>query len=230
MTQPGDTQEGIDRERYGDDWLFSDVVGVMAQEMGIEFDDESESEDGSGPFPDPVLPEDPPADFMTRMPAGYDSFIAKILWVGLKPNARALYSIAARSFEAFCAHHNRTPWPVSEDLLHQWILARATGRDSPSIPQQEKVDPATVVAYVHGLRAVHVDLDEPCTLFDKNFTKKICEGIAVTYPKTRPAEQTLITKESLLRLLDPAASAGEEPLDTVHLNAAFTIAFGGFLR
>ncbi|KAG5996678.1 hypothetical protein E4U52_006017 [Claviceps spartinae] len=202
MTQPGDTQEGIDRERYGDDWLFSDVVGDMAQEMGIEFDDESESEDGSGPFPDPVLPEDPPADFMTRMPAGYDSFIAKILWVGLKPNARALYSIAARSFEAFCAHHNRTPWPVSEDLLHQWILARATGRDSPSIPQQEKVDPAT----------------------------KICEGIAVTYPKTRPAEQTLITKELLLRLLDPAASAGEEPLDTVHLSAAFTIAFGGFLR
>ncbi|KAG6170492.1 hypothetical protein E4U51_000825 [Claviceps purpurea] len=234
MADPRDIEEEIDLERYGDEWLFSDVLVDMAQRMGVEFgdeaEDEDEDEDGSGPFPDPALISDPPADFMTRIPAGYESFMAKILWAGLKPNARTLYSIAARSFEAFCAHHNRTPWPVSEDLLHQWILARATGRDSPAIPQQEKVDPATLVAYVHGLRAVHVDLNVPCTLFDSDITKKICKGVAVIYPKTRPAEQTLITKELLLRLLDPAASAEEEPLDTIHLNAAFTIAFGGFLR
>ncbi|KAG5932295.1 hypothetical protein E4U60_005332 [Claviceps pazoutovae] len=201
--------------------------------MAIEFDDEVEDEDGTGPFADPALLSDPPANFMNMVPAGYDSFIAKILWAGLKPNARTLYSIAARSFEAFCAHHNRTPWPVCEDLLHQWILARATVRDSPTIPQQEKVDPATLVALCtrdagstrRSQRTMHP------LLFDSNITKKICEGlVAVTYPKTHPAEQTLITKELLLRLLNPATSAEEEPLDTIHLNAAFTIAFDGFLR
>ncbi|KAG6153595.1 hypothetical protein E4U37_002777 [Claviceps purpurea] len=59
MAHPRDIEEEIDLERYGDDWLFSDVLVDMAQRMGVEFgdeaEDEDEDEDGSGPFPDPAL-------------------------------------------------------------------------------------------------------------------------------------------------------------------------------
>lgn len=173
----------------------------------------------------------PPKDFVTRVKAMHPNpLVAKALWAGLKPSTRRTYSTATKSFESFCAHHNRAPWPAPFDLLYSWIVGRAFGEDSKLIPNQGQIRPATISAYVAALRSVHVDLRLPCTDFDDECIKRLLAGINSLFPPERPKERTPMTKDVLIRLLDPRAAAGETRMDALHLNAAMTLAFGGFLR
>lgn len=173
----------------------------------------------------------PPADFDTRVKAVHsDPLVARALWAGLKPSTRQTYSTATKSFESFCAYHNRAPWPAPFDLLCSWIVGRAFGQDDRLIPNQGQIKPATINAYVAALRSVHVDLKLPCTDFDDEFMKRLLAGINSLFPPERPTERAPMTKDVLLRLLDPCAAVGETQLDALHLNAAMTLAFGGFLR
>ncbi|KAG5959787.1 hypothetical protein E4U57_000487 [Claviceps arundinis] len=70
------------------------------------------SPDDSGTFLDP-LSVIPPANFVKRISSmGYDMYIYRLFWNALKPSTRKTYSAATRSYETFCEHHRRTPYPV----------------------------------------------------------------------------------------------------------------------
>jgi hypothetical protein len=70
----------------------------------------------------------------------------------------------------------------------------------------------------------------PVAVFEEEHLRRMLAGAHHAFVK-RPAPARLpLSRDLLLRLLTPEAVAGEPDADTVNLNAAFTLAFAGFLR
>lgn len=184
------------------------------------------------PLADDSLDFVPPGDFSTRVaPIHKNRLAVKVLWAGLKPSTRRTYNTAARSFESFCTHYGVSPWPASFYFLCEWLVGRAFGQHQGMIPNQSKILPATISAYLSALRSVHVDLKLPTTDFDDDHMKRLMAGIYNLFPASPlPKHRSPMTKELLLSILHPHAMRAEAPSDAVQFNAAYSFAFGGFMR
>lgn len=109
-----------------------------------------------------------------------------------------------------------------------WIVNRAYGR--PGIKALTQIAGSTIQGAVSALRSVHVDLNLPVTVFESPHTRRLISGATGLFPKRRRSPKRVITKELLKSLLSSKACEGESETDTLNLNAAFTLAFSGFLR
>jgi hypothetical protein len=56
------------------------------------------------------------------------------------------------------------------------------------------------------------------------------QGAVNLFPPQPRAQRTPISHNLLIRLISPAASASENAVDALAINAAFTLAFAAFLR
>jgi hypothetical protein len=88
----------------------------------------------------------------------------------------------------------------------------------------------TVTSYFAALRAIHTDLSYDERPFDSLCLRRIVQGAVNLFPAQPRAERTPISRNLLLHLVSPAATASENALDALAVNAAFTLAFAAFLR
>ncbi|KAG5930322.1 hypothetical protein E4U60_007098 [Claviceps pazoutovae] len=108
---------------------------------------------------------------------------------------------------------------ASFDFICEWLVGRAFGRHHGIIPSQSKILPATISAYLSALRSVHVDLKLSTTVFDDDHMKRFMAGIYNLFPASpRPEPRSPMTRELLLRVLDPNAMRSEAPSDAVQFN------------
>lgn len=133
------------------------------------------------------------------------------------------------SYETWCQlngyHH---PWPASLDTLLPWVLGRLDG--DIITPRQKRIKASTLSSYLSGLRAVHTEMAYSEAVFDLPLFRRLLAGgenLATTGPNN---SRQAVSRTLLTALLSSQASAGEDVMDTLALNAAFSIAFAGFLR
>lgn len=171
---------------------------------------------------------EPPAHFRARLGHVSDNYLyAKLLWAGIAQNTRIKYLTPVRSYEGFCHASRVQPWPATVPKLAPWIVTRAFG--SP-LPQMGQIAASSISGYVSALRSVHVDLNLPTDVFECPHIRRLIAGAETLFPR-QPRQQRLpITKQLLISLLSPRACAGEHFVDTLNLNAAFSLAFSAFLR
>jgi hypothetical protein len=151
----------------------------------------------------------------------------KLLWAGLKPDTRQSYGPAVRSYEQFCTLTNLTPWPATRNSLGHWITGRSFGSN---LPLQGQVQPTTMQTYLSALRSVHVDLGYDVTVFENSHLQRLIQGAKNLFPPTKKQGRLPITRTILSAILSPQASAEEDSIDRINLNAAFSLAFAGFMR
>ena len=177
---------------------------------------------------EPALPVEPPEDFIALTKDVATSYQhVKLLWNGLKPDTRKNYAVAIRSYTAHCRLQGYTAWPATTASLSSWLAARAFGSSQPLMGQ---VTANTLQSYLSALRSVHVDLGYPTDTFSSEHLDRIIQGARNIFPKREKRKRLPITRDILTDILSPAASRGEDPIDTANLNAAFALAFAGFLR
>lgn len=151
----------------------------------------------------------------------------KLLWSGLKEATRKSYSAAIKSYTSYCTTHSLQTWPATRVSLGNWIVLRANGSGLPSMGQ---ISGKTLDSYVSALRSVHVDLDLDTLLFNSPHILRLLAGVKNLFPHESKCNRQAISRSLLTELLSKEASKGEHPIDTLNLNAAFTMAFSGFMR
>jgi len=151
----------------------------------------------------------------------------KLLWSGLKEAIRKSYSAAIKSYTSYCATYTLQPWPATRSSLGNWIVLRANGCSLPSMGQ---ISGKTLDSYIAALHSVHVDLNLDTQLFGIPHVLRLLAGVKNLFPHESKRHRKAISRSFLTELLSEAASSGEHPLDTLNLNAAFTMAFYGFMR
>lgn len=130
-----------------------------------------------------------------------------------------------RSYEDLCRRWGTPAWPATVQTLAAWITARTFGSMG-----QGRIQATTLASYFSALRSVHVDMALPVTVFDEEHLRRMLAGAHHAFVKVPAPARLSLSRDLLLRLLTPEAVAGEPYIDTVNLNAAFTLAFAGFLR
>lgn len=172
---------------------------------------------------------EPPADFIRRLqPITSNYSYIKLLYNGVGSNSRHSYNTAIRSYEAFCRSSAVLPWPATRASLAPWIVTRTYGLTGSATLGQLAGN--SISDYVSGLRSVHVDLDLPITIFECPHIRRLIAGASTLFPKRPSLPKLVVTRSLLLRLLSPEAYMGESDADRLTLNAAFALAFSGFLR
>lgn len=155
-------------------------------------------------------------------------YYLKLLWAGIGEGTRKNYNTAVRSYEGFCQLSNVEAWPATRETLAPWIVTRAWG--IPFSKTLEQVKGRSLSGYVSSLRSVHVDMNWSEGVFDCPHIRRLIAGATNLFPKLHFQPKLPITRSLLLNLLSPKACYGERPLDTLNLNAAFSLAFSAFLR
>lgn len=146
---------------------------------------------------------------------------ALLLWAGLSAGTRRSYKAAIQSYEHYCGLHGLTTWPASEKSLGRWIATRAFG----SVDKfQGQIKPNTIQSYISALRSYHVDHGWPTAVFKSPTLDRLIQGARSLFQGPR-RERLPITQE-LLTTVTPTANS----LDDLNINAAFKLAFAGFLR
>lgn len=174
------------------------------------------------------LPNEPPAEFIHRLSKlGEDYNYIKLLWAGLKPHSRRMYTTAIKSYEGYCMLNGLTAWPATRRSIGRWIVARGYGS---SLPGMGQVKGSTLQSYYSALRSVHVALDLPLDVFNSPHLQLLINGVTNTFPGSQRSPRTPITRDLLKELLSERATSGEDPITRVNVNAACTMAFAGFLR
>jgi hypothetical protein len=92
------------------------------------------------------------------------------------------------------------------------------------------VQPIIIQSYISALRSVHVDLGYDVAVFENNHLQRLIQGAKNLFPPVRKRGRLPITRTILSNILSPTASVGEKSIDKINLNAAFSLAFAGFMR
>jgi len=159
---------------------------------------------------------------------GDNERLTRLLWNGLKPSTRRGYYTSVVSYTTWCEYNSRDPWPASLSNLIHWSIGRLYG--DPVLPRQAQISAATLNSYLAALRSIHTDLDLNEQPFDSPCLRRVIQGANNFFPAEPRPQRTPITRSLLIRLISPEATAAEPHLDTLAVNAAFTLAFAAFLR
>lgn len=152
---------------------------------------------------------------------------AKLLWNGLKPETRRNYATAIRSYTTHCRMNDLRPWPATHLSLGTWVTTRAYGSTQTLMGQ---VSPSTLQSYLSAIRSVHIDLHLPTEVFTDGHIDRLLHGARNLFPPRPKRKRLPITRDILTAILSPEASRNEHPIDRLNLDAAFSLAFAGFLR
>ncbi|KAF2174419.1 hypothetical protein K469DRAFT_550845, partial [Zopfia rhizophila CBS 207.26] len=139
----------------------------------------------------------------------------------------ASLDIQLHAQRSFCRLSQRETWPATRETLGLWIVQRAFGSNAPHMGQ---VQGTTLQSYLSALRSVHVDLGLSINVFEEDHIQRLIQGAKNLFPAQSRRKRLPITRDILLDVLSKRATRGEDPIDTRNLNAAFTVAFSGFLR
>lgn len=112
-------------------------------------------------------------------------------------------------------------WPATEQTLALWISIRAFGS---SDHRQEQVKPDTFQSYLAALRSHHVDRRMPTDAFKSPLVARMVRGVRNLFPSSR--RERLPIGPDVLRAITPSPVFR----DDINVNAAFKLAFAGFLR
>ena len=93
-----------------------------------------------------------------------------------------------------------------------------------------QISGTTLDSYVSALRSVHVDLNLDTSLFNSPHIMRLLTGVKNLFPHDSKRNRQAISRSLLCELLSEKATLGENSIDTLNLNAAFSIAFSGFMR
>ena len=147
------------------------------------------------------------------------ALVATLLWSGLAPETRTSYSSATTSWETFCALQSVEAYPIQEPHLAEWMAKRTFGSS-----QMRQVSPSTLSTYLSALRSRHVDLGHSTEVFEGPYIKRLLAGARSLFPQ-RKKEKLPITRDILAQIV-----TGGKSHDDLNIDAAFTLAFAGFLR
>ena len=93
-----------------------------------------------------------------------------------------------------------------------------------------QIQGTTLRSYVAALRSVHLDLNLSSEIFECSHIQRLINGAIHLFPAKSKPERRPISRELLLKLVSPEATQGENKIDRLNGNAAFTMAFAGFMR
>jgi integrase len=108
-------------------------------------------------------------------------------------------------------------------MLAEWAALRAHGA-----LHENKLSPDTLQSYVSALRSVHVDRGLPTDVFEHERLQRIINGIRRATPFQAKKKAAPLTPDILTQVTHPWQDSLE--IDNVNLDAAFKVAFAGFLR
>jgi hypothetical protein len=118
-------------------------------------------------------------------------------------------------------------WPITQASLSAWIVERAWGNTTPGMSQLQG---STLRVYVSALRSVHVDLNLRTEVFESAHTQRLINSAINLFPARKESQRLPLTRDVLLKVISPAATAEESTVNRLNANAAFTMAFAGFMR
>lgn len=97
-------------------------------------------------------------------------------------------------------------------------------------PKQKRIKASTLSTYLSSLRAVHTEMAYSDAVFDLPIFRRLLTGGDNLASSGPSIPRPVVSRGLLIELISSQATATEHPLDTLALNAAFTLAFAGFLR
>src|SRR5436190_6110209 len=139
-----------------------------------------------------------------------------LLWHGLAPNTRKVYSVGQTTYARFATQHGFNPaFPVQFEALTQFVAATI-----------EEASTETAKKYLSHLRSYHVDCGYSTNIFNDERLKCILRGASRMYGEKPKRERLEITKEILEAMLVHLHVTH----DDLNIRAAFCLAFSAFLR
>jgi hypothetical protein len=67
-------------------------------------------------------------------------------------------------------------------------------------------------------------------VFESAHTQRLINGAINLFPARKGSQRLPLTRDVLLKVISPASTAGENTVNRLNANAAFTIAFAGCMR
>jgi hypothetical protein len=148
-----------------------------------------------------------------------------LLWNGLKPKTRQQYHSGVQSYLKHCKLSGYQLWPATTHIIGTFITRRAYGS-----PNFQQLSANTLRSYSSAIRSTNTDLGFSDNSIINKHIDRLIKGASNLFPAISRPQRLPITRNILLKLISPTASAGEHSIDTLNLNAAFTAAHAGFLR
>ena len=153
--------------------------------------------------------------------SGLSAIAARYLWRGLAPSIRCSYDTPRLRFTVFCTlsnlHYlNCGFFPAQATWLIEWLCSLA-----------ENVKVKTMKLYLAGIKSYQLDLGIDCSAFTDPQLEWTIQDIKRDYCKTDCRTRGPLTRPYHLQILRCLTI----PIyDNIVLQAAFTLAFAGFLR
>lgn len=152
-----------------------------------------------------------------------------MLSAGVGQSTRRGYLGSIVAYERFCEYFRLTPWPATVRTLARFITSKAWGDEF--IPGGHKrCGRGAMSNILSGLRSHHIDLGLETEIFKSPLLARLLAGVASIFPREPRPPKVPVTRGLLIRLMSPAATAVKSVHDFLTLNAAFTVAWSGFLR
>lgn len=164
----------------------------------------------------------PPGSWVSHIQqSGLSAIAAHYLWRGLAPSTRRNYDTPRSRFTLFCTlsnfrHHNGGCFPAQAIWLIEWLCSLAG-----------TVKVKTMKLYLAGIKSYQLDLGIDCSAFTDPRLERTIQGIKRDHSETDRRTRTLLTRPFLLQIL---RCLNIPTYDNIVLQAAFTLAFAGFLR
>jgi hypothetical protein len=157
------------------------------------------------------------------MQIALDEAAAKLLWNGLAAESRRNYDRAVRQYEEICRLHSLEPWPASIQSIAKWMGIRATG----STRDWRQLKHTTIQSHLSAFKSHCTERRIEWGILDSDIIQRMVKGAAQLFPSSRE-EKLPITRQILDHIITPFADT--RSISEANLNAAFTLAHGGFLR
>ena len=143
------------------------------------------------------------------------------LWRGLAPSTRKNYDTPRARFTTFCAlssyrHPHGGCFPAKAIWLIEWLCSLAG-----------TVKVKTMKLYLAGIKSYQLYLGIECQAFSDPRLERTIQGIKRDHNEPRSRPRTPLTHPQPLRILSCHIPGNYE---SVVIQAAFTLAFAGFLR
>jgi len=153
--------------------------------------------------------------------SGLSLVAAHYLWRGLAPSTSRNYDTPRSRFSLFCTlanyqHPNGGCYPALATWLIEWLCSLAG-----------TVKVKTLKQYVTGIKSYQLDLGINTTAFSDARLERTIQGIKRDHNEPERWIRSPLTRPYLLRLLSHLPQSN---YDNIVLQAAFTLAFAGFLR
>lgn len=172
------------------------------------------------PLAEPLQFDDFPASYLLAKSGSI--IVKRLAWYYLASMTCRRYQTVKQSYKGFYMLLNLPAWPATHMTLKKWSANPIFGS---KLLKQGQIKPDMLVSYLSGLRSYHVDHHMPLEVFDIPRLVQIIKEGRILFPSVKSTHLPII-KNILKKIITQSIKS----LEDLNINAAFKIAWAGFLR